>query len=154
MSGESTGSISIVTQGNGVRLLYWITGSNGGRIRVDELVPFCYTATRFGGHRQWLMCLKCGRRYRRIFSGCRYFRCRLCYGLKYASRNGSSAQRTLHRAVRIANRLHDMWRGTTKGKWEFPPKPSRMRWRTYLRLRRQYEELRGRWVAGVMGRFA
>jgi ABC transporter substrate binding protein len=33
------------------------------------------------------------------------------------------------------------------------PKPSRMRWRTYMRLKLQYDELRGRWVAGVMGRF-
>jgi hypothetical protein len=47
-------------------------------------------------------------------------------------------------ADRIANRLHDMWKGTTKAKWEFPPKPSRMRWRTYRRLKQQYDELRGR----------
>jgi len=46
-----------------------------------------------------------------------------------------------------------MWKGTTKGKWEFPPKPSRMRWETYQRLRRKYDALRGRWAAGVMGRF-
>jgi len=59
----------------------------------------------------------------------------------------------MHRADSIANRLHDKWKGTTKGKWEFPPKPSWMRWKTYLRLRRQYDELRGRWVAGVMARF-
>jgi hypothetical protein len=150
--GEPSGSISIVTQGNGVRLLYWITGSNGGRISVDELMPYCYTETRFGGRRQWLMCLKCGRRCRRIFGG-RYFRCRQCYGLKYASRNESSAQRAMHRADRIGNRLHDMWKGTMKAKWEFPPKPSRMRWRTYMGLKRQYDELRGRWMAGVMGRF-
>jgi len=46
-----------------------------------------------------------------------------------------------------------MWKGTTKAKWEFPPKPSRMRLKTYRRLKQQYDELRGRWMAGVMGRF-
>jgi hypothetical protein len=42
--------------------------------RVNELVPFRYTATMFGGRRQWFMCLKCGRRCRRIFGG-RHFGC-------------------------------------------------------------------------------
>ena len=40
-----------------------------------------------------------------------------------------------------------------KGKWEFPPKPSRMRWKTHWRLKQQYDELRERWMVGVMGRF-
>jgi hypothetical protein len=39
-----------------------------------------------------------------------------------------------------------------KGKCEFPPKPSRMRWKSYWRLKRQYDALRGRWIAGAMGR--
>jgi hypothetical protein len=137
--GEPAGSISKFGQANGVRLLFWVTGSNGGRVLVDELVPFCYTETRFGGRRQWFMCLRCSRRCRLIFSGGRYFRFRYrqCYGLKYAWRNESSAQRAMRRADGIANRLHDIWKGTTKARWEFPPKPSRMRLRTYLRLRRQ-----------------
>jgi hypothetical protein len=33
-----------------VRLLYWVTGQKGDRIRIDEFVPFRYTPTRFGGH--------------------------------------------------------------------------------------------------------
>src|SRR5215831_6273524 len=65
----------------------------------------------------------------------------------------SPAQRAMHRADRIADRLHDKWKGTTKRKWEFRPKPSWMRWETYQRLKRQYDELRGRWMAGLMGRF-
>jgi len=80
-----------------VRLLYWLKDSKGERISVDEFVPFRYTPTRFGGNRQWLTCLRCGRRCRRIFGG-RYFRCRQCHGLKYASRNESSAQRAMYRA--------------------------------------------------------
>ena len=58
--GEPCGSISIVAQADGVRLLYWVTGSNGGRISVDELVPFRYTAARSGGRRQWLTCRGAG----------------------------------------------------------------------------------------------
>jgi hypothetical protein len=150
--GERMGEISLIAQENGVRLLYHITGRDGAKTSIDEIVSFAYTATMFDGRRQWLLCRKCGRRCRVIYGG-RYFRCRQCHGLTYASRNESPAQRAMHRADRIANRLHDMWKGTMKAKVEFPPKPSRMRWRTYMRLKLQYDELRGRWLAGVMGRF-
>jgi len=44
-----------------------------------------------------------------------------------------------------------MWKGTTKAKWEFAPKPSRMRLNIYRRLKQQYDELRGRWMAGSDG---
>jgi hypothetical protein len=150
--GEPACSISIVAQAEGMRLLYWVRGSNGEQSSVNEFVPFAYTPTRFGGRRQWFMCLKCGRRCRRIFGG-RHFRCRQCHGLTYASRNETSAQRAMHRADRIANRLHDITKGTTKSKSEFPPKPSRMRWKTYWRLKRQYDELQRRWMSGAMARF-
>jgi len=148
--GKQAGSISIVAQADGVRLLFWATGPTGERTRVDEFVPFSYTPTRFGGRRQWLTCLKCGRRCRRLFGG-RNFRCRQCHGLTYGSRNETAAQRAMNRADGIASRLHDMSKGITKAKWEFPPKPSRMRWKTYWRLKHQYEVLRDRWMSAVMG---
>jgi hypothetical protein len=59
----------------------------------------------------------------------------------------------MHCADRIANRLHDMWKGSMRAKWEFPPKPSRMRWKTYWRLKQQYDGLRQRWITEVMRRF-
>ena len=55
----------------------------------------------------------------------------------------------MNRADRIASRLHDMWKGTTKAKWEFAPKPSRMRWKSYRQLKQRYYELQGRWLVGV-----
>jgi hypothetical protein len=67
--GEPAGSISIVAQTDGVRLLYRVTGPKGERISANEFVPFGYTHTRFGGRRQWLTCLRCGRRCLRIFAG-------------------------------------------------------------------------------------
>jgi hypothetical protein len=129
--GEPSGSISVVPEPTGVRLLYWLKDANGARISVDELVPFRYTATRFGGRRRWLTCLKCARRCRRIFGG-RYFRCRQCYGLVYASTRETPHQRAINRADRLRKRVGG-GRGAFDGE-AFPPKPPRMRWRTYRRL--------------------
>ena len=56
----------------------------------------------------------------------------------------------MQRTERIANRLHDMWKGTTKAEWDFPPKPKRMRWATYQRLLDQYDELQNRWDIAMM----
>jgi hypothetical protein len=69
IGGERLGEISLAAQTNGVRLLYNLTGRDGTKTSINELVPFAYTATMFGGRRRWLMCLKCGRRCRRIFGG-------------------------------------------------------------------------------------
>ena len=135
-----------------MRLLYNMKHANGARVDVNELVPFAYTITRFGGQRQWFRCLKCYCRCPKIYGG-RYFRCRRCYDLRYASQREDVAQRALRRADKIAKRLHDMWRGTTEAEYEFPPKPPRMRWATYQRLEQQYDRLQNRWGITVMARF-
>ena len=97
---------------------------------------------------QWLTCLKCRRRCRRIFGG-RYFRCRQCHGLVYASTRAPAYQRAIDRAERLRKRA-----GGKRGAFDnepFPPKPKRMRWRTYRRLEEQYEELQWRWTASIIG---
>jgi hypothetical protein len=141
MGGKRTGAISLVAQANGVRLVY-------GKTDVNELVPYGYSATMFGGRRQWLMCLKCGRRCRRIFGG-RYFRCRQCYGLVYASTREPPHQRAIDRADRLRKRVGG-GRGAFDGE-DFPPKPPRMRWTTYHHLERQYEQLQGQGLAAMAG---
>jgi hypothetical protein len=143
-----TGAIGIIAQSDGVRLVYSLPNQDGGTTHVDELVPFAYTPTRFGGRRQWLTCLKCRRRCRRIFGG-RYFRCRQCHGLVYASTRAPAYQRAIDCADRIRKRV-----GGNAGAFDsepFPPKPKRMRWRTYRRLEEQYEELQWRWTASIIG---
>jgi DNA-directed RNA polymerase subunit RPC12/RpoP len=103
-----------------------------------------YTATRFGGRRQWLTCLKCGRRCRKIYGG-RYFRCRQCHGLVHASTREPAYQRALDRAEGMRKRLGAEWGSAFEGA-PLPPKPPRMRWVTYRRLEAQYEEQQNRWA--------
>jgi hypothetical protein len=65
--GEQTGSITLPAQSVGVRLIYRAKDRDGALIDVNELVTFVYTPTRFDGRRQWLRCLRCGRRCRKIY---------------------------------------------------------------------------------------
>ena len=51
LAGEQTGSITLAAQSDGVRLIYRTKDRDGAPIDVDELVPFFYTPTRFGGRR-------------------------------------------------------------------------------------------------------
>ena len=86
--------------------------------------------------------------------GGRYFRCRPCYRLRYASQSEKADQRASDRARKIAKRLHDKWGGATEDEYDFPPKPPRMRWATYNRLEAQYDDPENRWALGIMTRFA
>ena len=133
-----------------MRLIYRTKDRDGAPVDVNELVTFVYKR-RPGSvaRRQWLRCLRCGRGCRKIYGG-RYFRCRRCYRLRYASQSERGAQRAMNRARKIAKRLHDRWGGATEEEYEFPPKPPRMRWATYNRLEEQYDELENRWALGIM----
>jgi hypothetical protein len=151
LAGEQTGSMMLIAQDDGVRLRYQMKDRDGFPVDVNELVPFVYTPTRFGGRRQWLRCLKCGR-------GCRLWRplfplpAMLPPAIRLAERKPD--QRASDRARKIAKRLHDKWGGATEGEYDFPPKPPRMRWATYNRLEAQYDDLENRWALGIMARFA
>jgi hypothetical protein len=110
-----------------------------------------YTATRFGGRRQWFKCLQCGEGCRVIYGG-RYFRCRQCHGLRYQSQTEADYDRALERANRIRQRLGDRMFSAFEDD-DLPPKPPRMRWKTYRKLRLQYAALQRRWKAGAAARF-
>jgi hypothetical protein len=51
-----------------------------------------------------------------------------------------------------AKRLGSTWGRAFDGSG-LPPKPKRMRWRTYARLEARYEELRRQGIAGAYAKF-
>lgn len=75
-----------------------------------------------------------------LYLGSRYFACRHCYRLAYASQRESASDRAMRRADKLRERLG--WEpGILNGEGG---KPKGMRWRTYERLRDQasaYAEL-------------
>ena len=110
-------------------------------------VPFAYTPTACGGRRRWFLCPGCRRRCRCLY-GRDTLACRQCRGAKYASQSEKSQWRALRRADSLRRRLDP--RSTAYGiDPQFPPKPPRMRWRTYAELQRKDEALRSRFLAGA-----
>jgi hypothetical protein len=54
-------------------------------------LPSAAATTPGAQQQQWLHCLKCSRGWRKIYGG-RYFQCRLCYCLQYASQSEKADQ--------------------------------------------------------------
>ena len=109
-------------------------------------VPYVITSTMFGGDRKWFACPGC-RRPCRVLYGTNSLRCRRCRRLRYASQSEAPPWRAQRRAQNIRRRLGA--RGNSLDA-PFPPKPPRMRWTTYGRLRSLDAALQDRWLVGMM----
>ncbi len=130
-----------------VRLSYsW--GAPGEKQDVAYRVPLEWTACNFGGSRLWFVCpgLRCGRRAALLYLGGRYFLCRGCQDLSYASqreRGGSVA--ALHECQRIRTKL----RGSPNVREPFPDRPKVMHRNTYRRLYDQHEAAYARYAGAL-----
>lgn len=98
-------------------------------------VPLEWTPCHYGGLRPWAVCPACRRRVAVLYGG-RRFACRQCRGLAYVSTRRDRATRLITKAQRIRERLG----GSANLGEPFPPKPPRMHWRTYHRLRDAADE--------------
>lgn len=115
---------------------------------VAYRVPLEWTACNFGGGRPWFVCpgLHCGRRAALLYLGGRYFLCRRCQDLSYASqRERGSSVPALHRCQRIRTKLG----GSANMTEPFPEKPKGMHWRTYSRLYGLHEVAYAQYVGAL-----
>jgi hypothetical protein len=97
-----------------------------------DSIPLVRTHPHFGGSRIWFVCPSCQRRCG-VLWGRKYYRCRSCYRLTYESQYQTTADRLLERAIEKRRELGGAAYYTIDG--PFPPKPKRMRWKTYQALR-------------------
>ena len=116
----------------------------------DYTVDLVSTRANYGGLRWWFICPGvvaercCGCRVRKLYlaPGQKSFACRRCSDLCYTSQREDDMTRALSKAQAIRVRLG----GSAAISPFFPPKPKRMRWKTYRLLRARSEEL---WVESL-----
>ncbi len=100
-------------------------------------MPIVRAPCQFGSSRPYFLCpgvvdgITCGRRVVKLYQRRRYFLCRHCYRLDYASQREDEMDRALRRAHKIRLRLG----GAPDRASPFPKRPTGMWWRTYDRLR-------------------
>ena len=150
--GEVHSSIQVKREHTGVRFRYRTRNRGDEWQDVNELMPFAFTQTNFGGRRKWFECLSCGRNCRVLYGGT-YYRCRTCWSLRYESQYEPAWVRPISKAQKIRERLG----GSLSLDDPFPEKPKGMHWTTYNRLKRRDDFLTNRWAALTMdwmGRFS
>lgn len=104
---------------------------------VQQRVATQTSACHLGGERRWFTCPRCSKRVAVLYAPGRYFACRNCYGLGYATQKEGAGDRAASRAEKLRKRLG--WEaGILNGNGG---RPKGMHWDTYRRLRRDHDAL-------------
>jgi hypothetical protein len=134
--GNDVASINLCAEAERLHLLYKVRVGDGEWEDMDETIPLVHTRCRFGGSRAYFICpgpqdgTDCGRRTAKLHLSSRYFLCRQCNQLPYASQYEQPWQRALRRANKLKQRL-----GIDVGiAGPVPEKPRGMWVRTYACL--------------------
>jgi hypothetical protein len=126
-------SINLRAETERLCLSYAVRFGDAGLEDVVDTISVVYLRCRFGGSRAYFICpgpgdgTGCGRRIAKLYLSRRYFLCRHCNQLAYASQFERPWQRALRRANKLKQRL-----GIDVGIAEqVPDKPKGMWVRTY-----------------------
>jgi hypothetical protein len=137
--GEKIASINLRAEENRLRLEFKVRIDGGDWESVSEAIPITYAPCRYGGERPYFLCpgvvngRHCGRRVAKLYAGGRYFLCRHCYRLSYASQSEAEHDRMLRRANKRRMRL-----GGEPGTCSLIRRPKGMWRRTY---EREFDEI-------------
>jgi len=132
---HQAGAISLSLQPEGLVLEYSYRTSGEDWEPVREVITLDWTLCYGGGKRPWFLCPGCQRRVAIFCSRGKWFLCRHCYRLPYASQCEAPIDRTYRRVRKIRTRLgasHNLHIPVLP--WQ---KPKGMHWKTWERLCRQ-----------------
>lgn len=139
-NGRETGSIRYVMEKNRMLLHYLHRTNDGEWQTVEQSISFDRTPCNYGGFRVWFLCPRCMRRVAVLYGAGKYFLCRHCYNLAYASQRETPPFRLVSKAQKIRKRL-----GASMCTDEpILKKPKGMHQKTFDRLRNESEEATAR----------
>ena len=104
---------------------------------VEQQVQTQTSPCHLGGQRYWFTCPLCSKRVAVLYAPGRYFACRQCGGLGYATQKEGVGDRTMTKADKLRKRLG--WRAGIAN--PNTGKPKGMHWDTYQRLKSQHDVL-------------
>jgi hypothetical protein len=136
MVGNEVFSINLLAEAERLSLSYTVRVRDGESEDMAETIPIVHLPCRFGGNRACFICpgpkegTECGRRTTKLYLSRRYFLCRHCNQLAYASQFEQPWKRAVRRVNKLKNRL-----GIDVGIGDpFPDKPKGMWARTFDHL--------------------
>lgn len=104
---------------------------------VEQRVQTQTSPCHLGGQRHWFTCPRCSKRVAVLYAPGRYFACRRCGGLGYATQKEGTGDRASTRADKLRKRLS--WEaGILNGDGG---KPKGMHWKTFQRLKSHHDAL-------------
>jgi hypothetical protein len=139
--GEAIGKIGIRAESHLFNLDYRVRQYGDDWETVKQSIRLIHADCHYGGQRPYFICpgvvtgRHCARRVGKLFLGHKYFLCRHCCNLAYASQSESRHDRMLRRA----NKLRAALGGEAGTANWIAPKPKGMWDRTYQRKRLEIE---------------
>ena len=104
---------------------------------VEQRVQTQTSPCNLGGQRHWFTCPRCSKRVAVLYAPGRYFACRHCGGLAYATQKEDAGDRASTKANKLRKRLG--WpAGIAHGDGG---KPKGMHWATYWQLKSRHDAL-------------
>ena len=104
---------------------------------VEQRVQMQTAPCHLGGQRYWFMCPQCSKRVAVLYALGRYFACRQCGGLGYATQKEGVGDRASTKADKLRKRLG--WpAGILNGEGS---KPKGMHWKTFLNFKSRHDAL-------------
>ena len=136
-SGDEQSDLINFMLDSGQMTLKYLYRYRGGELEsVEQVIPFDRTPCNFGGHRLWFLCPRCYKRVALLYGAGKYFYCRNCHNLNYASQHESMPDRLMRKARKIRKIL-----GASNNLTEqILFKPKGVHQTTFDRLRREADQ--------------
>ena len=154
--GTETGRIAYHAEEHHLVLDYKVRLYGGEWKTITQSIPLTYAECNYGGTRPYFRCngivngRHCTRRVGKVFAGGRYFLCRHCHNVAYASQSEPRYDRMLRRA----NKLRTALGGEPGIAHSIAAKPKGMWQRTYQRKRFEIEWCENQATHHFLSKFA